>query len=83
MERELNCGNEITKTGRLPWRTTKKLGQSKNINEYSKRSYEEAVQQENKKPTRTEDWRQHVARSQEYLFKVTFKETRPKEIWTL
>jgi len=59
------------------------LGQSKDINEYSKRSHEKVVQQENKKPIRTEDWRQHMARSQEYLFKVTFKETRPKEIWIL
>ena len=80
MERELNCEDRITKTRRLSWRTTKKLEQSKNINRYSKRSYEEVVWQEKKEHTRIEGWKQHVTRSQEYLFKVTFKEIGQKEI---
>jgi len=43
MEGELNNENRITKTERLSKRITKELGQNKNINKYSKRSYEEAV----------------------------------------
>ena len=43
MKGEPNNKNGITKTEQLSRKITKKLGQSKNINEYSKRSYKEAV----------------------------------------
>jgi len=80
MKGELNNENGITKTEWLSKRITKELGQSKSIDKYSKRSYEEAVWQEKKKSIRIEGWRQHVAGSQKYLLKTTLKETRPKEI---
>ena len=43
MEGESDNKDRITKTKWLPRRITKKLGQSKNINRYGKRSYEKAV----------------------------------------
>ena len=74
--------NRITKTEWLPRRITKELGQSKNINRYSKKSYKEVVWQKKKKSTRIKGWKQHVAGSQKYLLEITFKETEPKEIQT-
>ena len=50
--------------GRLSWKTTKKLGNSKEVNENGKWSYEETVQQEKIEFTRIEERRKHVARSQ-------------------
>ena len=44
MEEEPNNKNGITKIGQVPWRNTKKLGQSKDINKYGKRSYKEIIQ---------------------------------------
>ena len=78
------CGTvRDSKSGRISCRTTEELGTGYKGNKRSTEEHEKAIQQEKVKFSRTEDWRQHVARSQEYLFKVTFKETRPKEIWTL
>ena len=80
MEEEPDNKNWITKTEWLPRRITKKLGQSKNINRDGKKSYEKVVWQEKKESIRIKDWRQHVARSQKYPLKITFKEIEPKEI---
>ena len=80
MERKPDNKNRITKTEWVSRRTTKKLEQSKNIDGYSKRSYEKAIWQKEKKSTRIEGWKQYVARSQKYPFEVTFKNIRPKEI---
>jgi len=63
MERELNCENGITKTGRLSQQITNKLKKSKRINGNSKRNYEKAIEQEEKKSTRIKGERQHVVRS--------------------
>ena len=43
MKRKPGNKDRITKTEKLPRRATKKLGQSKNINKYSKRSHKEAI----------------------------------------
>jgi len=52
MKRRLNYQNRITKTRRLPRRTTEELERSKEINGNGKRSHEEVVQQEKIKSTR-------------------------------
>jgi len=39
-----------------------------------------AIQQEKKKFSRIEDWRQYVVGKQEYPFKYTLKEARLKKI---
>jgi len=80
MERELNCENGITKTGRLSQQITNKLKKSKRINGNSKRNYEKAIEQEEKKSTRIKGERQHVVRSKKYSFEQTLKEARPKKI---
>ena len=82
MEEGPNNKNRITKTEWLSWRITKKLGQSKEIDGYSKKSHKEAIQQEKKKSTRIEGWGQYMARSQKYPFKVTLKEAGLKKIQT-
>ena len=46
MKERSNNKDRITKTGNSPQRTTKKLGNSENINRKDKRSHEEAVWQE-------------------------------------
>jgi len=43
MERNPDSKDRITKTGRFPQRTTKKLESSKKVNENGKRSYKETV----------------------------------------
>jgi len=59
------------------------LEESHKINGSDTRSNEEIVQQKKKESTRTEGWKQHVVRGQEYPFKQTLKEVGPKKIWTL
>jgi len=59
------------------------LEESHKINGSGTRSNEEIVQQKKKESTRTEGWKQHVVRDQEYPFKQTLKEVGPKKIWTL
>ena len=81
MGRKSNSENKITKAGNFPWRTMKKLGRSKESDENSKKSHKETVWQEKIKSTRIENRRKCVAGSQEYLFKLTLKEVRPKNIW--
>ena len=63
MERKPNCKNRIIKTGRLPWKTTNKLGQSKEIHGKSTREYKETIWQEKKKLLRAKSWRKYVVRS--------------------
>ena len=75
--------NRDSKIGRILDRITKKLEGSHKIDKSSIRSNEETVQQKKKKSARTESWRQHVVRSQEYPFEQTLKEVRPKKIWTI
>ena len=82
MKEEPDNKGEITKPEWLLGRTTKKLGQRRNIDGYGKRSHKKAIWQEKEEPTWTKGWRQGVARSQKYPFKATFKEIRPKEIQT-
>ena len=68
MEREPYGIDGVPKTRRIPHRITKKLGGSHKVYESSTRNNEEAVQQEIKELSRVQDWKQHVARKQEYLF---------------
>jgi len=77
MKGEPSSEDRITKARRFPQKTTKKLEYSKKVNGNSKKSYEETVQQKEKKFTRIER-RQHVVRSKKYPFKLTLKEAEPE-----
>ena len=61
MERGPDSENRVIKTGRFPWRTTKKLGSSKEVDGNSKKSREETVWQEKTKFIGTETRRQYMA----------------------
>jgi len=52
------------------------------VYEGSTRNNEEVVQQEKKKFSRIEGWRQYMVVKQEYSFEQTLKEAGSKEIWT-
>ena len=54
MERESDSKNRIAKAERFLWETTKKLGNSKEVNGNGKRSYEKVVWQKKTKPIRIE-----------------------------
>jgi len=82
MKRQPYGTDEISKTRRIPYRTTKKLGRSYEVNRSSTRNNEEAVQQKTKKSSRIEERTQRVVGKQEYPFEQTLKETGPKKIWT-
>ena len=81
IEKRFNNKGEITKTRDFPWRTTKKLENSKDINGKGKRRHEEVVWQEKMKSSRVEVREQHVARDQKYPIKTTFKEARLEKIF--
>ena len=73
----------ITKTKDFSQRTTEELGSSKDINGNGKRSYEEAIWQEETKLLGVEIREQYVVWSQKNLIEATFKEVGPKKIKTL
>ena len=83
MERKPDIADGISKIGRIPHWTAKKLGRGYKIDGNSKKSYEKTIWQEEMKPIRTKDRRQYVAESQEYPFKQTFKKAWPEKIQTL
>ena len=70
----------ITKTKDFSQRTTEELGSSKDINGNGKRSYEEAIWQEETKLLGVEIREQYVVWSQKNLIEATFKEVGPKKI---
>ena len=55
MERKPYCEDRITKTGKFPLRITRKLENSKEVDEDGKRSHKEVVQQEKEESTRIEN----------------------------
>ena len=71
---------KTTKTRDFPWRTTKKLENSKDINGKDKRRHEEVVWQEKMKLSRVEARGQYVTRGQKYPIKTTFKKARLEKI---
>ena len=74
MERQ-PCGTvRDSKSGRISCRTTEELGTGYKGNKRSTEEHEKAIQQEKVKFSRTEDWRQHVARKQKYPIELTLKE---------
>jgi len=50
------------------------LGTGYKGNRRSTEEYEKAIRQEKAKSSRTEGWRQHVAREQKYPIELTLKE---------
>jgi len=60
MEGRPNNKNWITKTRDFPWKTTKKLKSSGDINKKGKKSYEQAVWQGKMKSSRTKARGQHM-----------------------
>jgi len=72
--------DRVSETRIIPYRTTKKLERSYEVNESSIRNNEEAVRQKMKESSRIEGRRQCVARKQKYPFKQTLKEAGPKKI---
>jgi len=63
MERGPNGEDGITKVEKFPWKTTKKLKSSKEVNGSGKRSHKEIVWQKEVKSTRFERRQQCMARS--------------------
>jgi len=51
----------VSKSGRVPCRTTEKLGAGYEVNKRSTEEYKKTIGQEKVKFSRTEGWRQHVA----------------------
>jgi len=82
MERQPHGTNGVYKIRRFPYRPTKKLGGSYKVYEGSIKNNKE-VQQEMKKFSRIEGWRQYVVGKQKYPFKQTLKEAGLEKIWTL
>ena len=74
--------DRFSKNKRIPDRITEKLGGSNKVNGRNQKEYEEAIQQEKKKSSRIEGWRQHVDRKQEYSLEPTLKEVGSQEIQT-
>ena len=62
MERKPHSTNGVSKTRRIPYKNTKKLERSYEINGGGTRKYKEAIWQEEKELSRVENWRQHIAR---------------------
>ena len=82
MERQSHGTNRVSKIRRIPYRITKRLGESHKIDESSTRYYEEIIWQEKKESSRTEGQRKCVVGSQEHSFEQTFKEVGPEKIQT-
>jgi len=74
MERQ-SCGTiRDSKSERVSCRTTEELGTGYKDNGRSTEEHEKTIQQEKAKSSRTEDWRQYVAREQKYPIELTLKE---------
>ena len=74
MERQ-PCGTvRDSKSGRVSYRITKELGTGYKGNRRGIEEHKKAIWQEKTKSSRTEGWRQHVAREQKYPIKLTLKE---------
>ena len=82
MEKQSYGIDRVSKTRRIPHRTTKKLERSYEVNRNNIENYKETIQQEVKELLRTMGWRQYMAREQKYSLKQTFKEAGPKKIQT-
>ena len=63
MERKPHGTNRVSKTRRIPHRTTKKLEKSYKINGGSIRKYKETIWQEEKELSRVESWRWYMVGS--------------------
>ena len=63
-----------SKSRRVSCRTTEELGTGYKDNKRSTEEHEKAIQQEKAKFSRTEGWRQCVAKEQKYPIKSTLKE---------
>ena len=74
MERQPYGTIRDSKSRRVSCRTTEELGTGYKSNERSTEEHKKAIQQEKVKSSRTEGWRQHVARKQKYPIKSTLKE---------
>ena len=74
MERQ-PCGIiRDSKSRRVSCRAIEELGTGYKGNGRSTEEYEKTIQQEKVKPSRTEGWRQCVARKQKYPIELTLKE---------
>ena len=74
MERQ-PCGTiRDSKGGRVSCKTTEELGTGYKGNRRSTEEHEKTIQQEKVKSSRTEGWRQHMAREHKYPIELTLKE---------
>ena len=62
MEKQPYSTDRVSKTRRIPYRITKNLERSYEVNGDSIRNHEETIWQEKKESSRVEGWRQCVAR---------------------
>jgi len=69
-----------SKSRRVSCRATEELETGYKGNGKSTEEYEKTIQQEKVKSSRTEGWRQHVARKQKYPLKSTLKEVGQQKI---
>jgi len=65
-----------SKSRRVSCRTTEELGIGYKGNERSTEKYEKAIRHEKVKSSRTEGWKQCMARKQKYPIESTLKEVR-------
>jgi len=70
-----SCGTiRDSKSGRVSCKTIEELETGYKGNERSTEEHEKTIPQEKVKFSRTEGWRQHVAREQKYPIELTLKE---------